>query len=86
MEPVNFQHSNKTLSPPVRAAEKYSDNVDDVESLHVWTDGEQCVSCWKMSWKERLLALWKGRVWCAVLSGETQPPIFLIVQGEYLSE
>lgn len=28
-----------------------------------------------MSWRERLAALWHGKVWVGVWSGQTQPPI-----------
>jgi len=81
MKPVKFEQSNRTLSPP---GAQYSDNVDGIEPLQIWTDGEQCVSCWKMSPKERLSALFSGCVWIAVLSGETQPPISAMVEREYL--
>jgi hypothetical protein len=40
-----------------------------------------CLSCWGMSWRERLHALIFGRVWVWVISGsETQPPIALSVE------
>ena len=42
MKPVNFKHSNKTLQP---SGATYSENVTGVEPLHIFTDGEQCVSC-----------------------------------------
>lgn len=46
-------------------------------SLHVWSDGKQCVSCWKPTIKERLNILFGGKVWLGVLSGKTQPPVFV---------
>lgn len=46
-------------------------------SLHVWSDGNQCVSCWKPTFKERLNILFGGKVWLGVLSGKTQPPVFV---------
>jgi hypothetical protein len=82
MKPASFKHSNKTLQP---SGARYSENVSGVEPLQIWTDGEQCVSCWKMNWKERLIALILGRVWIAVLSGETQPPIYAEVGKNYFS-
>lgn len=51
-------------------------------SLHVWSDGNQCVSCWKPTFKERLNILFGGKVWLGVLSGKTQPPVF--VSGEQI--
>ena len=43
-------------------------------------DGKQCVSCWKPTFKERMNILFGGKVWLGVLSGKTQPPVF--VSGE----
>jgi hypothetical protein len=83
MKPVQFRYSNRTLQP---SGKEYSSNVTGVDPLPVWTDGEQCVSCWQMSLRERLSALLFGRVWLAVLSGRTQPPVCLQVTRNYLKE
>lgn len=56
----------------------------ECQSLHVWSDGKQCVSCWKLSFKERLNVLFNGKVWLGVLSGKSQPPVFL--SGECVFE
>lgn len=84
MKPVRFEYSNKVLQPPID--EKYSKDVTSMEPLPIWTDNEQCISCWKMSLKERLSALLFGCVWLAVLSGGTQPPIYAQVSRGYLQE
>ena len=81
MKPVTFKYSNKVLQP---SSQKYSTNVASVEALPIWTDGEQCVSCWKMSLRERLSAILFGRIWLSLLSGETQPPACIQVGKEYL--
>lgn len=83
MKPTSFKYQNRTLLP---SNAEYSANVSGVDPLPIWTDGEQCVSCWRMSWRERLSALLFGRVWLAVLSHNTQPPVFLWVGREYLRE
>lgn len=83
MKPINFKHSNITLQP---SGKTYSDNVTKVTELPIWTDGEQCLSCWKMSWRERFSSLIFGRVWISALTGSTQPPIFAMVEKEYLKE
>lgn len=83
MNPCYFRLSNKTLEPSGRV---YSTNVTRVDPLNIWTDGEQCVSCWSMSWRERISALFFGKVWVAVLSGNTQPPICVECVKEYLRE
>ncbi len=62
----------------------YPEDVTGIDPLPVWTDAKQCVSCWKMSWRERLSALLFGRVWVAILSGDTQPPVYVQASREYL--
>lgn len=71
MKPVKFKEANKNLLKP--------DSMTDEEcsSLWVYTDGVQCVSCWRLTFKERMCALLFGKVWLSVLSGHTQPPVWL---------
>ena len=78
MKPIDFPQSTKVLQKP----STMSDN--ECSSLHVWNDGKQCVSCWKPTFKERMNILFGGKVWLGVLSGKTQPPVF--VSGEMLFE
>lgn len=81
MKPINFKYSNKTLQPGVV---KYSKNVSGVFPLHIWTDGEQCVSCWHMTYRDRLNALIFGRVWVSTLTGATTPPLCVVAVKAYL--
>ena len=81
MKPVHFKQSNRQLEPPPDFTPDQT--VLSIEPLSVWTDERQCVSCWRMSWKERIYALLFGKVWCAVLSGDTQPPIYLESHPNY---
>lgn len=78
MKPIEFAESNQVLLPP--------EKVPNCESLPVWSDGHQCVSCWKLSLRDRLIALIFGKVWIAVLSGHTQPPIALSVERKYFRD
>lgn len=78
MKPIDFPRSTKVLQKP----STMSDN--ECSSLHVWNDGKQCVSCWKPTFKERMNILFGGKVWLGVLSGKTQPPVF--VSGEMVFE
>lgn len=71
MKPIDFKQSTKVLQKP----STMTDN--ECASLHVWSDGNQCVSCWKPTFKERLNILFGGKVWLGVLSGGTQPPVFV---------
>lgn len=78
MKPIDFPQSTKVLQKPSTMTD------DECSSLHVWNDGKQCVSCWKASFKERLNVLFTGKVWLGVMSGKTQPPVF--VAGEPVFE
>lgn len=78
MKPIDFPQSTKVLQKP----STMSDN--ECTSLHVWNDGKQCVSCWNPTFKERMNILFGGKVWLGVLSGKTQPPVF--ISGEMVFE
>ena len=71
MKPIKFAEANKNLLKP--------SSMSDAEcrSLWVYTDGRECVSCWKLTWAQRIKALLFGRIWLSVLSGQTQPPVWL---------
>lgn len=80
MEPTTFPQSNKDLLKP----EGWKD--EECGSLPVFTDNKVCVSLWQMTWKERLSALFFGRIWLFVHSGYTQPPVLLIATKEIFGE
>lgn len=71
MKPIKFEQANKNLLKP----ESMTD--EECSSLWVYNDGRECISCWRLTWKERIKALLFGRVWLSVLSGRTQPPVWL---------
>lgn len=71
MTPIDFKQSTKVL-------QRSADMTDDeCSSLHVWSDGTQCISCWKPSLSERISLVFGGKVWLGVASGGTQPPVFV---------
>lgn len=76
MEPMRFEQANKDLLKP----EGWTD--EECGSLPVYSDGRQCISLWKMTWCERLSALFFGKVWLYVISGQTQPPVGLMATRE----
>lgn len=80
MEPMNFEQANKNLLKP--------EGMKDEEcgSLPVFSDGKQCISLWKMTWRERLSALLFGKVWLWVISGQTQPPVGLLAANEIFEQ
>jgi len=88
MKPSDFKYANKTLMSPMKCV--YGLNVDGsqtkITSLRVWTDNRMCVSLWRMSLMERLSALLFGKVWLAILSGGTCPPVYVAACREYLVE
>ena len=80
MEPMNFKQANKNLLKP--------EGMKDEEcgSLPVFSDGTQCISLWKMTWRERLSALLFGKIWLSVYSGQTQPPVWLMAANEIFEQ
>lgn len=77
MKPINFKEATKVLQKP--------STMTDAEcaSLHVWSDGKQCVSCWKPSVWERVRILFGGKVYLGVKGGGTQPPVFVTVESPF---
>lgn len=74
MRPLRFRLANRDLMPSqVECCSK--------EPLPVFTDGNQCVSCWGLSFLDRIRMLLTGRVWVGVMSGCSQPPMW--VDSEY---
>lgn len=45
-------------------------------NLPAQRDGEQVLTCWSMSWRERFAAVVFGRVWLCV-HGDQQPPVWM---------
>jgi len=80
MEPINFLQATKKLGPPIGMTE------EQCGSLPVFTDGKQCISLWQMNWRERLSALFFGKIWLFVWSGQTQPPVSLMAANEIFGE
>ena len=83
MRGIKFPESNKTLTKPVVGM-----TDEECGSLPVYVmqeDGDvlgRVISCWQMSFRERLSALFFGRVWLWVRSGPSQPPVALLVKRQ----
>jgi len=86
MKPIRFRLMMHVLGAGPGRVKRYSTDIESIEPLPVWTDGEKCVSCWQMSLRERLSALCFGRVWLSVLSGRSQPPVHLQACRTYFRE
>ena len=72
LKPIKFPEANYSLTKP----ENMSD--DECGTLWVWSNGKQCISCWNLSFWQRIVALVSGKIWLSVLSGNTQPPVWII--------
>ena len=72
MKPIAFKEATKTLLKPENMTDK------ECSPLPVFSDGKQYISCWRPSWRELFSIIWFRKVWCCVLSGQTQPPIWLL--------
>jgi len=68
---INFQEANKILTKP----KDWTD--EECSSLLVFNNGEQSISCWGLSWREKLHCLFRGTIWLPVYSGSTAPPVSL---------
>lgn len=53
MKPVKFSYSNIT----------FAKNQPEYRPLPGWTDGNQVVSCWSLTWRERIHLLINGVLW-----------------------
>ena len=71
MKPIKFKEQTKILNKPGKMLDK------ECGPLPVWSDGSQCVSCWKPSLREILSFLFYRKVWLIVNYGSTQPPVAL---------
>jgi hypothetical protein len=58
MKPLKFDFSNAT----------FAKNQPEYQPLPAWTDGKQVVSCWSLSWRERLHVLFTGVLWIRQMS------------------
>jgi hypothetical protein len=79
MKPTAFKGSNSTLLGG--PAERYG-TADDVADLPVYREPGYLISCWQMTWRERLRVLWTGRVWLHV-AGATHPPVVLGTEAPF---
>lgn len=71
MKPESFPEANRLLTAP-------SGDEEHVQNLPVLDSGEYVISQWRMSLRERLRVLVRGRVWLWVRSNAgTQPPVCL---------
>jgi len=72
MKPINFKEATTELEKP----ESMTD--EECSSLFIHqTEAGTCISCWTVSFWQRVKFLFHGKIWLGVLSGHTQPPVWL---------
>lgn len=75
MKPLKFKEATIELKKP--------QSMTDEECGSLWiyqSEKGECISCWSISFWQRLKFLFHGRLWLGVLSGKTQPPVWLDMQ------
>ncbi len=66
---VEFPGANRVLGAPPGA--------ENVSSMHTFTNGNCSVSCWELDDAELAEVIRTRRIFLSVLSGVTQPAVFL---------
>lgn len=65
MKPIEFEEQTTILGKPNNMTD------DECSSLPIYSDGEQTISCWRLSFRERLQILIFGKLWVGVVFGNT---------------
>lgn len=73
MKAIQFPEANTSL---------LAGDIPNCTDLPVFKDGEQIISKWRMSWRERLSALFFGVAFVSVLSPKTSPPLAVWVERQ----
>jgi len=74
VKPKYFKEAQVELKKP----ESMTDG--ECDSLWVCRSEGTCISLWSASFFERLKFLFHGNIWIGILSGATQPPIWLDIK------
>ena len=72
MTPTEFPQQTVVLKRPPNMTDEECRSL----AIHQTARGE-CISCWTGTWRDRLRFLLTGRVWLWVVSGRTQPPVYV---------
>ncbi len=62
MKPINFTHSNT----------KFAEHQDEYLTLPAHIDDNSAhgrvTTCWQLTWKERIVLFWEGKLWLQQLT------------------
>lgn len=80
MKPIEFDEMTQTIQRPKNMTDE---QCSPLPAIVLHADGYlHFVSCWKMTWKERLSAFFKGLCWLSVINSY-QPPVSLTLDKPY---
>lgn len=71
MKPIQFKEATVELQKPQSMTD------EECSSLHIYQTQDTCISCWKANFWQRVKFLFHGKIWLGVVSGHTQPPVWL---------
>ena len=83
MKPIDFEVSNRRLVVSPGAADAMKQQGHESGDLHVFQGDGESVSCWRLSWWDRLAVIITGRVWLRVWG--SQPPVSVTTQYPFVS-
>ena len=72
MKPTEFKEQHIVLQKP----KSMTDEECGTLAIHKTEKGE-CISKWKAPFWERVKFLFHGTIWLGVVSGKTQPPVWV---------
>lgn len=72
MKPLHFKEANVELKKPASMTDEECGSLWIYQSKH-----DECISLWTVPFWQRLKFLFHGKLWLGVLSGKTQPPVWL---------
>ena len=75
MKPIRFKEAYIELKKPSSMTD------EECSSLWIYQSGNECISCWKASLWDRIKFLFHGKIWLGILSGNSQPPVWLDCQN-----
>jgi len=72
MKPIYFKEATVELQKPPSMTD------EECSSLYIHqSNNNECISLWTTSFWQRLKFLFHGKLWLGVVSGHTQPPVWL---------
>ena len=77
MKPIQFTGQTIVLQKPSNMTD------EECSPLAILQANDTCISCWQMTLRERIKVLFTGVIWLGVLSGKTQPPVFVEVNRPF---